>query len=218
MDEIIKKLDTLAEYHSQKDSIEAKKRALLEEVKVPDEVLEVQRKAQEKQLQAEKHAKYMAETLRMECDDKLRAIVVPDEVKALLMEIDHQRGLVLTYQREKESDYQKRLAEIRAEIYDETQAKTAQVYSELAARKREIEAEFVGQQNAVDENIKALEAEIKAATKAEGKTVKGKFFTAVYVKGRVTWNTDMLDGMITVIPQLGKARKEGEPSITLRRA
>ena len=35
---ITEKLDQLAEFHFQKDSIEAQKRALLDEVKVPQEV------------------------------------------------------------------------------------------------------------------------------------------------------------------------------------
>jgi hypothetical protein len=213
----IEKLDMLAEYHSQKDGIEAQKRALLDEVKIPAEVLDVQEQAQEKRQSAEYDTNAAVLKLRAECERALSAIVVPDEVKTLMAELDQQRGLVLAYQREKEANYRKRLEEIQQEIYKETQAKTAQVYRDVEKRKREIEAEFSGSVAAVDENIKALEAEIKAEAKDLKQTVKGKYFMAVYVKGRVTWNTDMLDGMIALVPQLEKARKEGEPSITLRR-
>jgi len=41
METIEQKLDALAEYHSQKDSIDAQKKTLLDDVKVPAEVLQV---------------------------------------------------------------------------------------------------------------------------------------------------------------------------------
>jgi len=69
----------------------------------------------------------------------------------------------------------------------------------------------------VEDNIKKLEAEIKAEVKTGGTSVKGKYFHAVYVKGRVTWNTDKMDAWLVDHPFLKEARKEGDPSITLRR-
>jgi hypothetical protein len=211
------KLDALAEYHAQRDSIEAKKAALLNEVKIPAEVLWVQAEAKNRELETEQLIKAAVKSLHDECERQLSAIKVPDEVKALLAEIDHQRGLILAYQREREADYQKRLEEKRAEIFEQARRETQDVFDAVAKRKAEIEMEFLGKAGAVDDNIKALEAEIKADAKSCGKTVKGKYFMAVYVKGRVTWNTDMLDGMIALVPQLEKARKEGEPSVTLRK-
>ena len=95
---------------------------------------------------------------------------------------------------------------------------TRDVYATITQRKNDIEIEFRGKAEDVEANIKKLEAEIKADVKATGASVKGKFFHAVYVKGRVTWNTDKMDAWVIDHPFLKEARKEGEPSITLRKA
>lgn len=220
MDEqIIKtKLDRLAEYHSQKDSIDAAKRAMLDEVKVPAEILALQADAAAKAKAIYYGEQNLIASLNAKCDMELEEIQIPDEIKAALAEIDRKRNLVNAYRRAKELEYNSTAMEKRAIIDSEMQAKTAQVYADLAQRKRDIEAEFAGKLDAVDANIKALEAEVKQDAKAHGSTVKGKYFSAIYVKGRVTWNTDMLDGMVALVPQLAAARKEGEPSITLRKA
>ena len=62
-----------------------------------------------------------------------------------------------------------------------------------------------------------LKADIEADVIQKGESVKGARFTAVYVKGRVTWDTKMLDGMMSLIPQLADARKQGEPSAQIRK-
>jgi len=89
---------------------------------------------------------------------------------------------------------------------------------EIKAQLADIDAEFKLQSLAVDENIDALTAEIKADVLANGATVKGAHLSAVYSKGRVSWDTKMLDGMIALVPQLATARKEGDPSISIRKA
>lgn len=81
----------------------------------------------------------------------------------------------------------------------------------------DIEAEFSGTEQAVCDNIAALEAEIKADVIAEGSTIKGNIFMAVWNKGRVSWDSKLLDGFLMAHPELEKARKVGEPSVTLRR-
>lgn len=82
----------------------------------------------------------------------------------------------------------------------------------------DIEAEFAGKSEAVDENIEALTAEIKADVLAGGATVKGAHMMAVYAKGRVSWDTKALDGVVVLHPELAQFRKEGEPSVSIRKA
>ena len=41
--------------------------------------------------------------------------------------------------------------------------------------------------------------------------------TAIYAKGRISWDGSKLDGMMALIPQLKEARKEGTPSVRLRK-
>ena len=61
-----------------------------------------------------------------------------------------------------------------------------------------------------------LEGEVKVLVIGAGESVKGARLHAVYSKGRVTWDGKKLDGMMSLIPQLADARKEGEPSVTIR--
>jgi predicted component of type VI protein secretion system len=213
-------LDRLAEYHSQKDSLEARKRALLDEdeVKVPAEIIALQDEASKRTQAYESAMNKAIDAMRADVSAKLAAIVIPAEIKAAYEEIERQRALVTTYQAAKENEYREAARNKRNEIYDETQAETAQVYADIAQRKADIETEFSGDAEAVDANIKALEAEIKAATKAEGQTVKGKYFSAIYVKGRTSWDTEGLNVYADQHPGVVKYRTIGEPSITLRRA
>ena len=99
----------------------------------------------------------------------------------------------------------------------EKQALLDEIYTaEIKLRMAEIEAEFAGKTEAVNENIAALEAEIKQAVVAHGASVKGTVFHAVFAKGRVSWDTKSLDGYATAHPELLSFRKEGEPSVSIR--
>lgn len=87
---------------------------------------------------------------------------------------------------------------------------------EIKARVMEVETEFADKIDAVNVNIAALEKEIKQAVLEYGTSVKGSFFHAIYVKGRVSWNTEFLDGYAITHPEILSSRKEGEPSVSLR--
>lgn len=62
----------------------------------------------------------------------------------------------------------------------------------------------------------AIEEQVRKATLAEGKTIKGKFGQAVYSTGRESWDSKMLQGLAIAIPEVLKARKVGEPSVSIR--
>lgn len=87
---------------------------------------------------------------------------------------------------------------------------------EIRAQVADIEAEFATKGAAVSDNIAVLEAEIKEAVKAGGVSVRGKMLQAVYAKGRVSWDSKQLEGLMIAIPALANARKEGEPSVSIR--
>jgi hypothetical protein len=88
---------------------------------------------------------------------------------------------------------------------------------EIKAKLAEIDTEFQTQYEGVDANIAKLTDEIKADVIKDGATVKGTNLMAVFSKGRVTWDGKKLDGMMSLIPQLKDARKEGEPSVSIRK-
>ena len=88
---------------------------------------------------------------------------------------------------------------------------------EIKAKIAEIEAEFSGKSEVVSEKIAALESEIKEAVKLNGASIKGQFLQAVFTKGRVSWDSKSLDGYLKAHPELEEFRKEGEPSVSLRK-
>lgn len=88
---------------------------------------------------------------------------------------------------------------------------------EIKARLEEIETEFAGRAEIVDANIQALEEEIKNELIKKGETVKGSFLSAVWCKGRVSWDTNALDGYARAHPEIIGFRKQGEPYVTIRK-
>ena len=88
---------------------------------------------------------------------------------------------------------------------------------EIKAKLADIEAEFADKVGAVDQNINDLTAQVKQAVISDGQTVKGNYLQAVYMKGRVSWDTKTLEGLAIVMPKLLDAKKEGEPSVSIRK-
>jgi hypothetical protein len=98
------------------------------------------------------------------------------------------------------------------------QAEVEKIYTpEIRQAVADIEVEFAQKAEAVTANIAALEAEVKDAVLAAGKSVKGEYLQAVWSKPRVSWDTKTLDGLMIAIPQLAQARKEGAPSVSIRK-
>ena len=88
---------------------------------------------------------------------------------------------------------------------------------EIKTQIEDIEAEFSSKAQAANEKISLLETEIKARVLGDGATVKSKFLQAVWSKGRVSWDTKALDGYSAAHPEIARFRKEGEPSVSIRK-
>lgn len=80
----------------------------------------------------------------------------------------------------------------------------------------DIEAEYEPMLEAAAAKANELTAAIKAAVTQHGASVKGSRAKAVFTKGRVTWNTDALDGYVVDHPELLAFRKPGKPSVSIR--
>lgn len=65
--------------------------------------------------------------------------------------------------------------------------------------------------------IAEQEAAVKAAVLTHGASVKGAHLQAVWSKGRVSWDTKKLDGLMIAVPQLAQCRSEGAPSVSIRK-
>ena len=88
---------------------------------------------------------------------------------------------------------------------------------EVRARLAEIEAEFESKSETAGGKIATLEAEIKADVLAQGETVKGGKFQAVWNKGRQSWDDKGLTAYAEAHPEVMQFRKQGEPSVTIRK-
>jgi hypothetical protein len=89
---------------------------------------------------------------------------------------------------------------------------------EIKSRLNDIEAEFVQKAEAAAANIESLESEVKAATLAHGESVRAAGIQAVWNKGRQSWDSKGLTGYGEAHPEILQFRKEGDPSVTIRRA
>lgn len=96
------------------------------------------------------------------------------------------------------------------------EAKRSEILKAIKPELDELDAEYQPLMNLVQEQIDSLTADAKSAVTSNGASVKGSRLHAVYAKGRVTWDSKKLDGMMILLPQLAEARKEGEPSVAIR--
>lgn len=87
---------------------------------------------------------------------------------------------------------------------------------EIKAQLSAIDAEFDPLTEAVNSTIAVIEAEVKAGVLAVGESVKGDY-TAVYTKGRTSWDTKALDGYAAAHPEIEKFKTVGAPSVSIRR-
>lgn len=87
-----------------------------------------------------------------------------------------------------------------------------QIQSELDA----LEAEYGPVMERVEENIAALENEIKTDVLLYGKSVSGGMYGAIYTQGRVSWDNDGMAKYSAVHPDVLQFRKQGQPVVSLR--
>lgn len=95
--------------------------------------------------------------------------------------------------------------------------KKAALPAEVQAVLDEIEAEFQPKQEIIGAEISELETAVKALVLEAGETAKGGSLQAVFTKGRITWDTKSLDGYAKANPVIADFRKQGEPSVSIRK-
>jgi len=88
---------------------------------------------------------------------------------------------------------------------------------ELQQALADIDTEMQTSLSALQGGIDNLTAEIKNEILYYGDTVKGSHLMAVWNKGRVSWDTRQLDGYAAAHPEIIVFRKEGDPSVTIRK-
>jgi hypothetical protein len=95
--------------------------------------------------------------------------------------------------------------------------KKSAVPAEVQQILNDIESEFGALQDAISQEISLTEKAVKAAVLETGETAKGGSLQAVYTKGRITWDTKLLDGYAKANPVVAEFRKQGDPSVSIRK-
>jgi hypothetical protein len=112
-----------------------------------------------------------------------------------------------------------RLADLRAAVdvsRMDYEAKRAGILKKVQAELDALELEFQPVLEAAEANAGALEAEIKNDVLLRGESLRAGVYQAVYMKGRVSWDSRGINDFARSHPEVLQFRKEGQPSVTLR--
>ena len=99
---------------------------------------------------------------------------------------------------------------------DKEKARDSVLTAEVRQALADIDAEFADGEEAANENIFAIERQIKQEVIIIGETVKGASLYAVYNKPRITWDTKGLTGFAVAHPESEVFEKTGAPAVTIR--
>jgi hypothetical protein len=121
--------------------------------------------------------------------------------------------------RERVVDKLNRLADLRAAL-DLTrmdyEAKRAEVLKQVQAELDAIAAEYEPLLEAAEANAATLEGEVKNDVLLRGESVDNEHFHAIYMKGRVSWDSEGIQDYARAHPDVLQFRKTGQPSVSLR--
>ncbi len=87
-----------------------------------------------------------------------------------------------------------------------------QIQSELEA----LDSEYKPVLERAEENIAALENEIKTDVLLRGESVSGGMYRACYTQGRISWDNDGMAKYAALHPDVLQFRKQGQPIVSLR--
>lgn len=82
----------------------------------------------------------------------------------------------------------------------------------------EMKRKFEKETADLSDAIKNLEEQIKTEVLSIGKTVKTDSITAVYSKGKIGWDSNLLNGFALAHPEILAARTIGKPSVSFKLA
>lgn len=111
------------------------------------------------------------------------------------------------------------LAEMRSalDVYRISwEQKRDEILAPVKTQLAELDAEFEPMIADTQAKVTEREQTVRERVLTEGKSIKGARLMAVWSKGRVSWDTKKLDGLMIALPQLKECRTEGQPSVSIR--
>ena len=96
------------------------------------------------------------------------------------------------------------------------ESKRVEILKQVQAELDALDMEYRPILEATDENIAALENEIKTDVLLYGESVAGGSYRASYTQGRVSWDNEGMTKYAAAHPDVLQFRKQGQPIVTLR--
>jgi DNA-binding Lrp family transcriptional regulator len=91
-----------------------------------------------------------------------------------------------------------------------------QILKEVQAELDALDSEYKPVMDRVQENLTALETEIKTDVLLHGESVAGGMYRATYTQGRVSWDNEGMSKYAASHPDVLQFRRQGQPIVTLR--
>lgn len=107
------------------------------------------------------------------------------------------------------------LADLRLAADTVAQAKQSFIDAILSSVHHKLDA-YDADINALRAEADRVETEVRNAALSLRSTVKGHRLQAVWGKGRTSWDGRLLEGYAIAFPEILKAQKVGEPSVSIR--
>lgn len=101
-------------------------------------------------------------------------------------------------------------------LHAEHQQRRELVMEQVRAQLEAVDAEFGEQLRMADEEVGRLEDEVREAVRQAGQSVKQEGIHAIYMRGRVTWDSRELNRYAEMHPELLEFRRIGNPSVSIR--
>lgn len=95
-------------------------------------------------------------------------------------------------------------------------SKRAEILKKVQAELDALDVEYKPMLEAAEENVAALENEIKTDVLLYGQTVSGGTYRASYTQGRVSWDNEGMTKYADSHPEVLQFRKQGQPIVSLR--
>jgi hypothetical protein len=96
------------------------------------------------------------------------------------------------------------------------ESKRAEILKQVQAELDALDMEYKPILEATEENIAALENEIKTDVLLHGESVTGGSYRATFTQGRVSWDNEGMAKYADAHPDVLQFRKQGQPIVTLR--
>ena len=96
------------------------------------------------------------------------------------------------------------------------ESKRAEILRQVQAELDALDFEYKPILDATEENIAALENEIKTDVLLYGETISGGSYRASYTQGRIAWDNEGMTRYAAAHPEVLQFRKQGQPIVSLR--